>query len=100
MPSLFRKEFYLFFRNVLFLTLYFSGPAIDWAFDLKNMSTWTLLKNAMKAKFKGKMTIQMKAQLRKSLKQIQEESVQDFYNRDIPDSKTFIHFFLIDGSGS
>ena len=54
----------------------------------------------MKAKFKGKMTIQMKAQLRKSLKQIQEESVQDFYNRDIPDSKTFIHFFLIDGSGS
>ena len=35
----------------------------------------------MKAKFKGKMTIQMKAQLRKSLKQIQEESVQDFYNR-------------------
>ena len=47
----------------------------------------------MKAKFKGKMTIQMKAQLRKSLKQIQEESVQDFYNRDIPDSKNFIQFF-------
>ena len=35
----------------------------------------------MKAKFKKKMSIQMKAQLRKSLKQNQNESVKEFCDR-------------------
>ena len=45
----------------------FTSPAHDWAYDLKDsVRTWPTLKKAMKAKFKGKMTIQMKAQLRNS----------------------------------
>ena len=68
----------------------FTSPAQDWAYDLKDsVRTWPTLKKAMKAKFKGKMTIQMKAELRKSLKQNQEESVREFYGR-CKDAETMI----------
>ena len=59
----------------------FTSPAMEWAFSIKDFHTWTQLKMAMKAKFMGKMTIQMKAELRKNLKQTVEESVNDFYAR-------------------
>ena len=59
----------------------FTSPAMEWAFTIKDFHTWTQLKMAMKAKFMGKMTIQMKAELRKNLKQSLEESVNDFYDR-------------------
>ena len=45
------------------------------------MDSWSRLKDIMKSKFQRLMTIQMKAELRKSLRQDNKESASDFYHR-------------------
>ena len=45
------------------------------------MDSWSRLKDIMKSKFQRLMTIQMKAELRKSLRQDDKESASDFYHR-------------------
>ena len=45
------------------------------------MDSWSHLKDIMKSKFQRLMTIQMKAELRKSLRQDNKESASDFYHR-------------------
>ena len=59
-----------------------TSPASDWADQLgPQMDTWSCLKDIMKSKFQRLMTIQMKAELRKSLRQDNKESASDFYHR-------------------
>ena len=57
-----------------------TSPAMEWSFELK-MDSWVQLKEAMRSRFQGPMTIQMKAELRKSLKQNGTENAKDFFNR-------------------
>ena len=91
------KEFHLIIKLqtnelnnlVFFLKTAFSyalealtSPASDWADQLgPQMNTWSRLKDIMKSKFQRLLTIQMKAELRKSLRQDNKESASDFYHR-------------------
>ena len=59
-----------------------TSPASDWADQLgPQMDSWSRLKDIMKSKFQRLLTIQMKAELRKSLRQDNKESASDFYHR-------------------
>lgn len=60
-----------------------TGPAMAWSYDMHHeINAWADLKLAMMVKFRsGSISIQLKAELRKSLKQNEGESSQDFYSR-------------------
>ena len=60
-----------------------TSPAKDWAAVQlgPQMDSWSGLKEVMKSKFQRIMTIQMKAELRKSLRQDAQETASNFYNR-------------------